>query len=131
MPSCVRESFGSKVAVIVDCFEVFIEKPSNLYTGAQCWSSYKHHATIKVLIGITPQGTISFISDPYGGRISDKALTEGSGILDHLRPNEIVLADRGFLIEDSVREMQAELKIPAFTKGNSIITKKCSFSFKR
>ena len=84
-----------------------------------------------MLIGITPQGTISFISDAYGSRISDKALTEDCGIFDHLRLHEILLADRGFLIEDSVRQMQAELKMPAFTKGNGIITEKCSFSFKR
>ena len=59
MPVCFQCSFGKKVTVIIDCFEVFIEKPSNLLARAQTLSNYKHHDTIKILIGITPQGSIS------------------------------------------------------------------------
>ena len=59
MPQCFKYSFGNKTTVIIDCFEVFINRPSNLLARAQTWSSYKHHNTVKVLIGITPQGTIS------------------------------------------------------------------------
>lgn len=58
MPMCFRYSFGKKVTVIIDRFEVFIEKPSNLLARAQTFSLYKHHNTIKILIDITPQGTI-------------------------------------------------------------------------
>ena len=86
--------------MIIDCFEVFIERPSNLLARASTWSSYKHHNTIKPLIGITPQGVISFLSDAWGGRVSDKYLTEHSGILDKLLPGNVVLADRGFDISD-------------------------------
>ena len=32
--------------------EVFIERPSNLLARACTWSSYKHHNTVKFLIGI-------------------------------------------------------------------------------
>ena len=35
---------------------------------AQTWSDYKSHNTIKFLIGITPTGFISFLSNCYGGR---------------------------------------------------------------
>ena len=59
MPACFRESFGKKVAVILDCFEVFVERPSNLHARACTWSNYKHHNTVKVFLGITPQGVIS------------------------------------------------------------------------
>ena len=59
MPQCFQQSFGKKVTVIIDCFEIFIDRPSNLLARAQTFSSYKHHNTVKVLIGITPQGTIS------------------------------------------------------------------------
>ena len=54
MPQCFQFSFGKKTTVIIDCFEVFIDRPSNLLARAQTFSSYKHHNTIKVLIGITP-----------------------------------------------------------------------------
>ena len=63
MPVCFQYSFGQTVTVIIDCFEVFIEKPSNLLAQAQTFSNYKHHNTIKILIGITPQGSISFVSE--------------------------------------------------------------------
>ena len=75
-------SFGKKITVIIDCFEVFIDRPSNLLARAQTFSSYKHHNTIKVLIGISPQGTITFITEAWGGRTSDKFLTENCGFLD-------------------------------------------------
>lgn len=35
MPMCFRYAFGNKVTVIIDCFEIFIEKPTNLLARAQ------------------------------------------------------------------------------------------------
>lgn len=119
MPMDFRKSFGCKVAVVLDCFEVFIERPSNLLARAQTWSNYKHHNTVKFLIGIAPQGVVTFISSAWGGRVSDKQLTEASGILDNLLPGDVVLADRGFNIEESVGLYCASLKTPAFTKGKT------------
>lgn len=119
MPQCFLDSFGKSVVVIIDCFEIFMERPSNLKARSSTWSNYKHHNTIKVLIGITPQGVVSFISECWGGRVSDVHLTECCGILKKLLPGDIVLANRGFTIEDSVAVMQAKLHIPAFTKGKS------------
>ena len=63
MPDCFPASFGEKVTVILDCFEVFFERPTNLEARAATWSSYKHHNTVKVLLGITPQGSVSYVSD--------------------------------------------------------------------
>jgi len=56
MPECFQESFGERVAIIIDHFEIFIERPSNLQARTSTWSNYKHHNTAKVLIGILPQG---------------------------------------------------------------------------
>ena len=54
MPMDFRSAFGCKVALIIDCFEVFIERQSNLLARAQTWSNYKHQNAVKFLIGITP-----------------------------------------------------------------------------
>ena len=119
MPMSFRVHFKDKVAVVVDCFEVFIDRPSNLAARAQTWSQYKSNNTVKFLIGIAPQGAISFISKGWGGRTTDKHVMEQCGILNKLLPGDIVLADRGFDIADSVAVMGAELKIPSFTRGKS------------
>ena len=52
----------------------------------QCslYSSYKHHVTYKGLVGISPSGTITFVSKLYTGSISDKEIVgnrgEGGGV---------------------------------------------------
>lgn len=65
-------------AVVVDCFEVFIKRPSGLLARAATWSSYKHHNTVKFLTGITPQGVVSSISQAYEGRVSDKYILQST-----------------------------------------------------
>ncbi|XP_038068667.1 uncharacterized protein LOC119738024 [Patiria miniata] len=117
MPMQFREHFGKRVAVIIDCFEIFIDRPPNLSAGAQTCSNYKHHSTIKYLIGITPQGAISYLSNAWGGKISDKHIIEDCGVLMKLEPGDLVLADCGFDIAESVGMQCAEVKPPAFTGG--------------
>ena len=75
------------------------------------------HNTVKFLIGITPQGSISYISHGWGGRTSDKFITENCGLLKRLLPGDQLLADRGFTVADSVGMYGAELVILSFTKG--------------
>ena len=87
------------------------------------WSNYKHHNTVKFLIGISPQGAISFISKGWGGRVSDVHLTENCGILDKLLPGDLILADRGFNIHESAGLFCAQVKIPPFTKGKNQLSK--------
>lgn len=116
MPMCFKNSFPRCVCII-DCFELFIEKPSDLKARAQTYSNYKSHNTVKYLIGITPQGTISFISKGWGGRTSDKYITENCGFVNNLIPGDVVLADRGFNVSDLLAIYGCELKIPCFTRG--------------
>lgn len=112
-----RESFGTKVAFVLDCFKIFIDRPYSMDPRASTWSNYKHHNTVKYLVGIAPQGAITHISRGHGGRDSDKLVTETSGILNNLYPKDVVLADRGFTISDSVAIHSATLAVPVFTRG--------------
>ena len=68
MPMVFRKFFKNCICIL-DCTEVFIECPANLQARSHTWSEYKQHNTIKVLIAVTPQGTISFISEAWGGQI--------------------------------------------------------------
>lgn len=48
--------------VIIDCTEIFTEKPSSLALSSKTFSSYKSHNTWKGLVGIAPHGAVTFIS---------------------------------------------------------------------
>ena len=117
MPFCFRVHYGLRVTAIIDCFELFIEKPTNLLAKSCTWSQYKHHNTAKYLIAISPQGVITYISKGWGGRVSDKHITENSSFLKNILPGDLVLADRGFNIAESLGAHGASLQIPAYTKG--------------
>lgn len=122
MPMEFRKHF-KKCVVIIDCFKIFIERPTSQSARAQTWSNYKHHNTVKFLIGITPQGSVAFISQGWGGRTSDVHLTENSGLLQKLLPGDLVLADRGFTIEEAAGLYCAEVKVPPFTRGKKQLSR--------
>ena len=65
------------------------------------------------------QVTISFLSNTWGGRTSDKFLTKNCVLMDKLVAGDMVMADRGFTIQESVSSRRAELVIPAFTEGKA------------
>ena len=49
--------------------------------------------------------------------MSDRHLTQQCGFLQLLEKDDLVLADRGFNIEEDLRFYGATLAIPAFTRG--------------
>ncbi len=83
------------------------------------WSNYKHHNTGKVLIGCTPNGAVSFVSELYVGAISDVELTKLSGFVNTIdgKAGVSVMADRGFTVTDILAEKDVELNIPPFMEG--------------
>ena len=115
----VCHKFYGRCICTFDCTEMFIERPTDLVARSQTWSNYKHHNTIKLLIGIIPQGTVSFLSKAWGGRASDKFITEQCSILEKLIPGDIILAVCGFTIGESVGLYCAQIAVPPFIKGNN------------
>ncbi|XP_068703808.1 uncharacterized protein [Montipora foliosa] len=116
MPNSFSKYPGARV--IIDCTEFFIEKPSSPSTQKATWSDYKHHNTVKLLVGITPSGAFSFISKLWSGSTSDRRVTQESGLIDLLEEGDQVMADRGFIISDLLTKKGVKLNMPPFTKGN-------------
>jgi len=65
----------------------------------------------------TPNGGACIVSDLYEGDIGDVQIFKECGILKHINPNDVILVDRGFTVQDLVNPLQAHIKIPAFLKG--------------
>ena len=109
---------------IIDCTEIYIERPLNLNAHAQAYSNsnYKSTNTIKYFNGITLSDDIRFLSAGWGGRASDKIITLTSEILGMLSPRDFVFADPGFLVEEELAIVCAVLRIPTFKKGKHQLT---------
>ncbi|KAI8439065.1 hypothetical protein MSG28_012930 [Choristoneura fumiferana] len=112
----------ANVQAIIDCFEIEIEKPKKPVDQALTWSQYKNCNTIKYLISATPDGFINFVSEGYGGRISDMYLVEQSGYLEIIPANATILADRGFKHLEShlVKKSVKVLRPPSVLKGTKM-----------
>ena len=70
MPKVFRKEYPN-TCIIIDATEFTIERPS-LVSQSCTFSSYKNKNTVKVLVGLTPRGVVSFVSECYEGSISDK-----------------------------------------------------------
>ncbi|GFY26303.1 THAP-type domain-containing protein [Trichonephila clavipes] len=115
MPPAFRMHFKD-VRIIVDCTEFTIQKLSRPKEQQMTFSFYKNANTLKEMIGITPNGAISFISELYCGSISDKRLFIKSKLMDLLEPNDVFMADKGFLIENELASVGCKLQCPAFLR---------------
>ena len=121
MPPSFQKWYPS-TRIIIDGTEFFIEKPSSLARQSATWSSYKNHNTFKSLIGISPDGAITFVSDLYEGSISDRELTEVSGLLQKLERGDSVMADKGFEVQDMLASIGVRLNIPPKKRGDRQMT---------
>ena len=123
MPTCFKDTYPDTF-VIVDATEIHVEVPSSLSLQSQNYSSYKSHTTHKGLLGIAPNGCITFVSELYTGSISDREITIDSGILNLLKsvsPGKAVMADRGFEIQDLLVATGHVLNIPPFRDSSGVL----------
>ena len=108
---------------IIDCTEYYVQKPLRPAAQKASWSNYKHSNTFKQLVGISPNGTITFLSNIYGGSISDAKIVQVSGFIEHVEQGDDIMADRGFNIRHLLLPKKATLNIPAFSHGKCLSTK--------
>ncbi|CAN8026773.1 unnamed protein product [Ixodes persulcatus] len=116
MPPAFKEQYSS-TRVILDATEVQCEASSSLVLQSSTFSSYKSTNTFKGLIGISPDGTVTFVSQLFTGSISDKECVEKSGFLKlPFDDGDSIMADKGFKIEDDLKKINVRLNIPPFLR---------------
>lgn len=64
MPEDFKKKY-STTRVIIDCKEIRCQMPSSLHIKSELFSNFKHHTTLKGLIGISPGHAITFIGQLY------------------------------------------------------------------
>jgi hypothetical protein len=116
-----------KVYIIIDTFEIEINKPQNAYDQSETYSDYKNCNTVKYLIGISPDGTIMFISKGFVGRDSDQEITIISCFVESMPSGVEVMSDRGFKnIETILKKNNCSLVRPPSVGKDEILSKELS-----
>ncbi|CAC5392327.1 unnamed protein product [Mytilus coruscus] len=121
MPDDFKYKFAT-TRVILDATETLIQKPSHVDAQSVTWFSYKHKNTIKTMIGCTPRGTVSYVSDAYGGSASDRQIIEKSELLQlnlNLFEQVSIMADRGIMVQDLFAAQDVKVNTPTMLKGKS------------
>lgn len=103
---------------LLTCTEFKGEVPKDPLKQSELYSDYKIHDTCKGLIGISPNVSVTFISQLHCGQISDRELTIKSGLCDFLEKGDMVMTDKGFDIQDILAEKEVVLfMLPKKRKG--------------
>lgn len=120
MPQGFKKSFPS-TRVVLDATETPIVKPSNVKAQSATFSVYKNKNTLKIMVGITPRGAVSFISDCYAGSASDRQIIERSSLLKEgvFDPKDSIMADRGIMVQDLFATKDVFVNTPHMLKGKS------------
>ena len=110
------------VHCVLDCTEFHVQTSLNYARQGNIYSSYIHANTFKCLIAVTPNGGACFVSDLFEGDIDDVQIFRECGIMKHIRPHDVILADRCFTVQDLLNPLQADVKILSFLKGRSSLS---------
>lgn len=71
------------------------------------------------MTGVPPAGTITFMSNSYSGRASDKIIFEQNRLIDKLDTGRYaIMGDKGFLIDEVCTMNRIKLIRPPFLRKN-------------
>jgi hypothetical protein len=100
--------------VIIDGTECPIMKPKQPILQQATFSTYKNRNTVKVLVGCSPGGLVSFCSHAFGGTSSDRQIAERSALRTLREPGDSIMADKGFNVQDLFVPYNVSINIPTF-----------------
>ena len=88
--------------MIVDCTDIEVVIPKRMDLQRLTNSTNKSMNSLKALVGVAPNGVITFVSELCAGSTSVKHIVQKCGILNHFVAGNLILADKGFLIQNIV-----------------------------
>ena len=112
-PSDFKQKFPS-TRVIIDGTECPIQKPASPIAQQQTFSTYKNKNTVKVLVGATPDGLVSYVSPVYGGAAGDRQIVERSTLKNICEEGDSIMADKGFTVQDLFCSSSVTINMPTF-----------------
>ena len=116
-PQCYAEL--KNLRAVIDCTELYIDKPSRPSSQHNTYSHYKSRNTFKVFVSQSPICHFKFVSNAYSGSISDKGIVQKSGFLDFLE-GDLVMADKGFNIQDLLAVCGVRLMAPPIMRKDNV-----------
>lgn len=120
-PTGFRNEFP-KTRVIVDGTECAIHRPGKPMAQQASFSTYKNRNTVKILVGCTPGGLVSYVSPAYGGSASDRQVVERSNLTTLCDPHDQIMSDKGFNVEDIFLPHLVSINIPTFFRKKNRMT---------
>lgn len=72
------------------------------------------------MVGFTPHGAVSFISNAYCGSPSDRQINERSDLLkdkDKFQDHDSMMAGRGIMVQDLFASRNVQVNTPSMLKG--------------
>ena len=103
--------------VIVDGTECPVQKPKDPVAQQASFSTYKNRNTAKVLVGASPGGLVTYVSEAYCGSTSDRQICERSHLTSSCQPGDSIMADKGFNVQDLFEHNYVSVNIPTFLKN--------------
>ena len=125
LPACFSPFTSCRI--VLDCTEIQCAIPSHMEKQCATFSHYKQRNTFKALVGVAPNGVITYVSQLYPGSTSDKEVVRHSKVLEQTVPGDLVLADKGFLIQDLMPQ-GVTLNLPPFLTTGQFTRAQCTMT---
>lgn len=115
------KKFFPRTRVVLDATETPIAKPSDIKAQSATFSTYKNKNTLKTMVGISPRGAVTHVSECYGGCASDRQIIERSSLMapGTFSPKDSIMADRGIMVQDLFASKDVFVNTPHMLKGKS------------